>query len=175
MLIKRIINFVLMPIFLLDVCVILKAIEARSINVLPYKEAIGIEIEYDVVRLPTYNEKLMTERINALFDFPQYGLNRKNLDAPTLGYCVFFIRLIVVDDIMSLENYVLTLTHELVHLTYFTCNERWVSFMTFKTLYESEDGYFKQIALAYADAQVNHRYPYEYDCGGYIEEYLLCH
>ena len=175
MLVKRIINFVLIPIFLLDVCIILKTLDAHLINILPYKESVGIEIEYNVVRLSTYNEKIMTERINALFDFPQYSLNRKNLDTTTLGYCVFFMRLIVVDDIMSLENYVLTLTHELVHLTYFTRNERWVSFMTFKTLYESEYGYFEQIALAYADAQVNHQYPYEYDCGGYIEEYLLCH
>ena len=66
----------------------------------------------------------------------------------------------------------MTLTHELVHLSYFTANERFTCFKAFQILYESGNNYFKNIALAYANNDFKGITSLEYSCAGYIEDYL---
>ena len=128
-------------------------------------------MDYCIIREYKSNADIKQD-IDGLFNNTKYILKHKEMNGDTAGYTVLLLKIIVLDNDLTQENYTLTLAHELVHLTHFTANERYVSFITFKVLYESENNYFKSVALAYADAQFKHLYQHSYDCSGYIEEYL---
>lgn len=170
---KKWFNFVFIPLFILNIAIFSLTIYSRNINVLTYKNCSITSVEYTICNDGITREQIK-EDVDGLFGNPFYILNYSGLDAGTAGRTLLLINLITLDEGLSLEQYTLTLTHELVHLTHFTTNERYTSFTAFKVLYESEIDYFKCVALKYANDQVKHRYPMEYDCSGYIEEYLLC-
>lgn len=169
---KKWFDFVFIPLFILNVAIFSLTIYSRSINVLPYKDCSITSVEYNICDDGITTEQIKKD-VDGLFGNPFYILNYTDLDAGIAGRTLLLINLITLDEGLSLEQYTLTLTHELVHLTHFTTNERYTSFTTFKVLYESKNDYFKNVALKYADCQVKHRYPMEYDCSGYIEEYLF--
>ena len=68
------------------------------------------------------------------------------------------------------EEYILAFAHELCHLKGWSSNERYTSYLTFIKLYNSE---FKDIALKFAVDMNNGCYPFEYNCYGQIEKYLI--
>ena len=72
----------------------------------------------------------------------------------------------------DLSNYTWILTHESLHLKYFSSNEKWVEYMTFVTLYESDISYFKYVALDNAIDILNGTRYSQYDCSLNILKYF---
>lgn len=68
--------------------------------------------------------------------------------------------------------YTFFLAHEFVHITYCVTNECFTEFTAFKTLYESGNEWFRNVALWRANDIVTHNLQDTYDCGYYILEYL---
>ena len=89
------------------------------------------------------------------------------------GRSIILFRKVEININLGIEDYVITYTHELTHLKYLTENETWVSYKTFKTLYESGNTELKYIALNYANKVLQGNWQgTEYDCGYYILKYL---
>lgn len=89
------------------------------------------------------------------------------------GRSIILYRKVEINTDLSIEDYVITYTHELTHLKYCTLNETWVSYKTFKTLYESGNAELRYIALNYANEVLRGNWQgTEYDCGYYILKYL---
>ena len=84
----------------------------------------------------------------------------------------FFSDDILINNKVSLDMYVYTLTHELVHINYKIHNERKTNLIAWELLYFSEVEYFKNIALAYADSDAKGQVLYEYSILGYVEHYI---
>lgn len=61
-------------------------------------------------------------------------------------------------------------THEIMHKVKFSSIERYVQFETFKTLYESGDEWYKNVALW--QANLMRRGYIDYDCTWYVVQYL---
>ena len=68
------------------------------------------------------------------------------------------------------NDLVWTYAHELTHKIKHSANEMFVEFETFKLLYESENTYFKDVALW--QASIMYKYDPESDCTYYIINYL---
>lgn len=107
---------------------------------------------------------------------------RPRLKKNVLGYTVFPIRKIVIKSSQSLSDYLATVTHEFIHLKYYTLNERWTEFESFKLLYESDNPDLHQAGInlgfdyirKYTEGDVLYgRSPLsEYDISYYVYNYL---
>ena len=106
---------------------------------------------------------------------------RTQLRNNVLGYTVFPIRKIVIKSSQPLSDYLATVTHEFIHLKYYTLNERWTEFESFKLLYESENPDLHQAVnlgfdyiRRYTEGDVLYdRSPLpEYDISYYVYTYL---
>lgn len=169
---KKLINILFLPIFIFSFSSIILTIYANTNHNLPYKESTLEYVKYENYRPNYVTESYIKEEVDKLFPNINYVLNHKPIPGATAGYTYIMLKLVYIDTDLSLEDYTLTLTHELVHISHFTVNERYTNFKMFQILYESENEYFKNVALAYANSDVQGRVIYEYSCGGYIEEYL---
>lgn len=90
------------------------------------------------------------------------------------GISIALIRYIRVDaENLDIENYCYTLCHEICHIKYFTGNEIYTNFMTFKTLYESENGELKKIGAIFGIYVLNGMFNHDYDCSYLIIEYIM--
>ena len=63
------------------------------------------------------------------------------------------------------------LVHEMVHIKYYTVNERFTEFTTFKLMYESENEILHEAGRQYAQTLCSKDWG-EYDCSWYIMKYL---
>ena len=90
------------------------------------------------------------------------------------GYSQIMFRRVVINSHLKGEDYVITYTHELVHLKYWCENETYTSFKTFVALYESENVILRNVAerYAYSVITLGEFEGTEYDCGFYILRYL---
>lgn len=140
---------------------------------LPYKQGKLNNINYINIRPYYVNEEYINKEIFKLFNLDNYSIEKCLFtDSNKAGDANLFTGKIRISYNLSYEDYVLALTHELVHIIYMTGNERFCNFKAFVILYESDNNYFKNIALAYADLEKKGEVIYEYSCIGYIEEYL---
>lgn len=74
---------------------------------------------------------------------------------------------------LPLKEYVISYTHELVHIKYELYDETNTAYKTFVELYESGHKELKNISLVYAQSIMDGCYKgTEYDCGYYILQYL---
>ena len=74
---------------------------------------------------------------------------------------------------LDLVEYVITYTHELVHVKYELYDETNTAYKTFIELYESGHNELHNISLVYAQSIMDGCYKgTEYDCGYYILQYL---
>lgn len=74
---------------------------------------------------------------------------------------------------LDLVEYVISYTHELVHIKYELYDETNTAYKTFVKLYESGHEELKNISLVYAQSIMEGCYKEtEYDCGYYILQYL---
>lgn len=89
------------------------------------------------------------------------------------GRVTIIFNIIEIDEKLNGEMFVIVLTHELVHLKYNTCDERFANFYTFLSLYESSNQYLNYCALVFANMIFSHSvYCSAYDCCYYISNYL---
>lgn len=111
-------------------------------------------------------------KVDKLFGNIQYSLCEVDFKGSVLGDCSIIEKNIRIDKNLSLYNYTFTLVHELVHLKYHTKNERFCEFQAFKMLFESGDEFLVNVARKYANYSLSGASLKEYDCSGYIENYL---
>jgi len=124
--------------------------------------------------LESYSKNISKLKIEKLFENPSYSYKEADLLGDCLGTTLLFAKEITIDYEVDEFNYVFVLTHELVHLVYFTCSERFANYQTFITLYESNDPTFLKIAKIYANMELSGDtgQPEVYKCGWYIQAYL---
>lgn len=170
--IEKTIKFLYAPIMCLSLATIGLSVYSNVNYKLDYKECSLSYIEYDNSRPDYVTEDYIKREIDNLFSNCKYILQYKDLKYGVAGVSYIMLKLVYIDTNLSLEDYAITLTHELVHINFFTVNERFTTFKTFQILYESGNEYFKNVALAYADSDIKGYMPFEYSCGGYIEDYL---
>lgn len=167
---QKLIDLLTVPIVIFSLCVCGITFHSRLSHVLPYKDGY-CEINFTLNRDElTYRD--VQEDINKLFNCQYILIYRDLSDADIIGCAYIIPKIVVIHDDLSMEDFVITLTHELIHITHITTNERYTSFQTFKILYESDNDYFKNVALYFAHLQVKNYYSYDYDCSGYIVDYL---
>lgn len=94
----------------------------------------------------------------------------RNLGDEYSGLTLSTIRTIIVDERVKGYDYCEVFMHEAIHLTHFTGNERYVSFNTFKYLYESEK--LHDVGVRYGIRQIHGYYNGEYDVYDLIIDYL---
>lgn len=162
----------LIPILIFSLSVTFLNIYSNVNHSMPYKQASITKVDYMCTRPDHINEQYIKHQIDQIFNC-NYILIKSDFKGELKGKTYIMLKLIVLDNNLSLEDYAITLIHELVHLTHFTVNERYTSFKTFQILYESKNEYFKNVALAYANLDFNGKTTKEYSCAGYIEEYLI--
>ena len=97
----------------------------------------------------------------------------KEDDIPNGGYSVGFYRIIYMDRNVGIEQYCFILCHEMCHIKHYTANEIYTNFMTFKTLYESDDPELRQAGTWFGIYLLNRGYNQEYDCSWLIVDYLV--
>ena len=137
-------------------------------HALPYKAPEDVNIEYDITIPPKISYQSLTEEVNALFDNPSYKLEFTTFSGAVKGKCYLWTRTIQLQENLNYEYYTFCLTHELVHLTEFNIQERYTNLTTFYTLYNSGNDYFKNIALYFADLDLNGAFSEEYSFVGYL-------
>lgn len=106
-------------------------------------------------------------RIEDLVGIKSYWYSEKSMDV--IGTSNLYLRHIIMDNTASQNDYVETFCHELLHIKYFTANDRFVNYKTFVTLYESE---FMQVAINMAWEMQQCYVDREYDCLAQICDYL---
>lgn len=118
----------------------------------------------------TLNKMSARKLISKLVKTP-HTYKEKQIDG--YGRSVILFRKVEINTNLSIEDYIVTYTHELTHLKYCTLNETWVSYKTFKTLYESGNAELRYVALNYANEVLSGSWQgTDYDCGYYILKYL---
>lgn len=130
--------------------------------------------EYTQLYNPQVNIKLdkssARKLIKKLVKTPHF-YKEKEIDG--YGRSVILFRKVEINTNLNIEDYVVTYTHELTHLKYCTLNETWVSYKTFKILYESGNVELRYIALNYANEVIQGNWQgTDYDCGYYMLKYL---
>jgi hypothetical protein len=87
-----------------------------------------------------------------------------------LGDSNCYFRTIRIDTRVTGYTYCETFAHETMHLKYYTANERFVCYETFKYLYESEE--LHNVGVWYGLKQLNGDCSGEYDISGLVVNYL---
>lgn len=146
-------------------------IYVKSSYSLPYLKSSKTSINYEFDR-NFYTKEEIKEKVDGLFNNIKYLYSEDEFDETTAGKSNMFTRIVIIDKNLSAAEYALTLAHELTHISKFTANERYCNFNAWKTLYESNDNYLKNVALRYADLDFKGLVNHQYSCAGYIEEYL---
>lgn len=95
-----------------------------------------------------------------------------NNEQAYLGCAVIIFGVCYINKHQSGWRMLEVLTHELIHLHYWTRSETFTQFMTFKLLYESENVVLHNKGIEIAVKQLGGAYSGVYDCSWYINEYL---
>lgn len=124
------------------------------------------------VRNSNYTESRQEMRalLEAEMDFHFYIYHEASVKNG--GDSISLIRLIVMDKAIDIEQYCILLCHEMCHIKYFTGNEIYTQFMTFKTLYESDNPTLRRVGTWLGIYVLNGEYKTGYDCSAMIVEYL---
>ena len=145
----------------------------KTSHSMEYRQAEPVALAY-TPREITYTREEVRKKIENLAGKQQYFYAEKDLYSRKriYGETVFFIRLIIMQDNSSIEDYIFNFSHEYMHLKYMTASERFVNFEAFKLLYESNDECFRNVAIMYANQDMYGNIPEPYSCWYYIKEYL---
>lgn len=112
------------------------------------------------------------ELVKDLYDTPHF-FTEKELQGATLGQSYILWRVAEINFGLDVEDFTITYAHELTHIKYQVQNETYITFMTFKVLYESGNAVLQNMALRHARVILGGGYNgTAYDCGYYILDYL---
>ena len=118
------------------------------------------------------DKKFYRDTVTDLAKLGPYLYFEKDIKSAS-GLSIALIPSIIVDEELDdAEIYCWVFTHEVMHIKRFSANETYVCFETFKFLYESENDYLHNAGVRYGTRQLNGYYHGEYDCSGYIINYL---
>lgn len=113
----------------------------------------------------TIAEEVIIDKVDDLFT-TSYSLNKSNLSGSTRGVSNIRKKHITIDEGLSNFQLVFVMAHELVHIQYYTSCERFCNLQAYKILFDSNDIYFKNVALYFADN--DWMWSYDYQFKGYI-------
>lgn len=136
---------------------------------LPYKSPNVESIEFYISRPDNISYDTLTEDINELFDSPKYTLTFVDMTGDVKGKCYPFLKKVEIKKNLTYELYTFILTHELVHLTTCSTDERWTNLEAFEILYNSDNDYFKNVALYIANLDLHGAFSQDYSFVGYLE------
>lgn len=155
-------------IFLIPILLIVLEWQLNYRYNLPYKESGIFYIEYNIEEPIGLTKESLTDEINLLFDNPNYELYFEALPFNIYGKTDIFNKRVTIRTNISNIYYVFCLSHELVHLTYFTLSERFCNLTAFNILYNSNNEYFVNIALYFANVDLHGGFSEEYSFIGYL-------
>ena len=113
----------------------------------------------------TIDEEVIIDKVDDLFTV-NYSWSKSNLSGSTKGISNIRKKHITIDEGLSNFQLVFVMAHELVHIQYYTSCERFCNLQAYKILFDSNDIYFKNVALYFADN--DNIWSYEYKFKGYI-------
>lgn len=102
----------------------------------------------------------------------KYKYSEADLQYPTRGHANIKTNNVVLDKDLSVLFYTFCLTHELMHIKYKSLDERFCNFKAWQTLYESDNGYFRNVAMYFANLDLHGGFDYDYQFAGHVELYL---
>lgn len=126
------------------------------------------QVEYEDIDYG-YSKKQIRNKLEKLTGVKFYFYIEKSLREKDYAGSNALYRFVVVDKNLTTNEYVEYMCHELIHLKYNTVNDRFVTYHTFVTLFNSE---FIQIALNMVYKMQYGEYLYEYNCYAQIYDYL---
>lgn len=113
----------------------------------------------------TIDEEVIIDKVDDLFT-TSYSLSKSNLSGSTRGVSNIRKKHITIDEGLSNFQLVFVMAHELVHIQYYTGCERFCNLQAYKILFDSNNIYFKNVALYFADN--DSVWSYDYKFKGYI-------
>lgn len=140
---------------------------------MPYIEPTReITLWYEQKDYSHYTKVELRKKLEKVVGVHLYFYGEQDLPVGRDGRTIILLRDIKMRKSLTNEEYILAFAHELCHLKGWANNERYTSYLTFVKLYNSE---FKDVALKFAVDMNNGCYPFEYNCYGQIEKYLIKH
>lgn len=134
----------------------------ECLNGREYLEEDGIAVAWDKAKCKA--------EVENMFGNPKYIYIEVDMDR---SFCMPTLFLIGINKSLTDCNYIQDLTHELIHYTEFTGNERYTQFRTFQLLYESEIPELHEAGRRLAITEYfSCQHKDEYNCWYYIKEYL---
>lgn len=113
----------------------------------------------------TIDEDVIIDKVDDLFTV-NYSWSKSNLSGSTKGISNISKKHIIIDEGLSNFQLAFVMAHELVHIQYYTSCERFCNLQAYKILFDSNDIYFKNVALYFADN--DNMWSHEYKFKGYI-------
>ena len=153
--------------------------------------AFNIRNNYKYVEVDDYTRQMNINYLNAQVKNNHYNVSRQEIrtmleeeldfydytykegDYRVGGYAGKFSRIIEIDKDLKIEQYCILLCHEMCHIKYEVDNERKTQFLTFKTLYESDNDTLKRVGTWFGIYVLDRCYDHEYDCSQLIVDYLV--
>lgn len=160
-------------ILLLGICFSLFLLYIEESNKLEYKATNITEIAYNINRPENVDKDTIKVGVDKLFGNNNYRLTECDLEYPKRGHADILTRKVQVDKDLSLEHFAFALTHELVHINYFTKSERFCNLRAWELLYNSGNNYFKNIALMFAHYDILGAFEEEYSFVGYLNKEII--
>lgn len=143
----------------------------RIINRMEYKTADKLSITYAIVECE--DREQFKRDIGSLAGWQQYFYTEQDLNIVSrYGQTNMSFRVITMHNKLTDFEFMFYFVHEYLHLKLFTACERYINFQAFKLLYESGNENYKQVALRYANQDMNGCISYDYSCWGQIYDYL---
>ena len=129
-----------------------------------------IEFNIEIVERP-YNWR---EKLDDIFKTLHFTHYRDLTKSGCAGQTILIFRIVYMHNKLTKDMEAFTYAHELTHLKYFTKNETFTEYNTIIELYESNEPYFKYLALKFANGIINYNWfkNTKYDCGLYLQKYF---
>ena len=129
-------------------------------------------ITYDVLIDKTLTKEEAIKRVNDHFKI-NYTLKWREKSKVT-GQAYLIVNIVYLRENMHWIDIIHTLSHELCHIKYYSANETYVEYMTFRELYESDDEYLHLVGEYMITLHCEYRADKgtKYDVGWYILKYL---
>ena len=142
---------------------------SHKLEVRYYEET---QLEIDEVE-QTLTHKQAKAKIKQLVKTPHLYFEIDIKEEGLNGRAIMMLRTVQIDKGLSIHDYIITYTHELIHLKKLTGNETYCAYKTFVYLYESGDAELRYHALVYANKVLSGEFKgTDYDCGYYILDCL---
>lgn len=136
--------------------------------VLPYKQPYQTDFDYEINRPQNISYTALRNEVDDLFGNPKYTLNFVDMNGGVYGRTFILSNTIELRKDINYEYFVFCLSHELVHLRYFTYSERFCNLTAYDILYNSNNEYFVNIALYFAYIDLHGGFSEEYSFIGYL-------